>query len=409
MSNMIVKVDLNQFSIDGEGILVIDSLERGLPAKGGIRVHPNVTEEEIASLAAEMTRKCILADLPFGGAKGGIRLADLSRVREAMFAFGRELAKMNIIEERWCAAPDVNTDSNAVDAFVAGCASVTGWRRARLCATGKSTGIPHELGSTAFGVILSIEKAIEKLKSPFTLSSCSAIVEGIGEVGGNAVKILLGKGTKICGISDISGCVYKKDGLDKNKLLQLIESKKTISEWLQNFDDDFDLFDTKSSTLLKQEADILILAGPGRSMNPDTVKELKVKLIGEGANIAYIEPALRDEVNMRGIFSIPGIIANSGGVTSSFVEWKLENESLTGLPLDKKWEMVKENIHQRIESNMDDLCARYLKDSSKNPYIYAQDIAKERLEKAMKDKCELEARTKEINLQLEKEFAVYTR
>ena len=74
MSNMIVKVDLNQFSIDGEGILVIDSLERGLPAKGGIREHPQVTEEEIASLAAEMTRKCILADLPFGGAKGGITI-----------------------------------------------------------------------------------------------------------------------------------------------------------------------------------------------------------------------------------------------------------------------------------------------------------------------------------------------
>ena len=71
--------------------------------------------------------------------------------------------------------------------------------------------------------------------------------------------------------------------------------------------------------------------------------------------------------------------------------------------------MVKENIHQRIDGNMNDLCARYLEDPSKNPYIYAQEIAKERLEKAMKDKRELEARTKEINLQLEKEFAVYTR
>ena len=407
MANMIVKVDLNQFSIDGEGILVIDSLERGMPAKGGIRVHANVTEEEIGSLAAEMTRKCILADLPFGGAKGGIRLKDLSRVREAMFAFGRALAKMNIIEERWCAAPDVNTDSHAVDAFVAGCASVTGWRRARLCATGKSTGIPHELGSTAFGVILSVEKAIEKLHLPFSLSSASAIVEGIGEVGGNAVKILLENGTKIRGISDISGCIYKNDGLDGDALIRLIDSHKTIEESVNDLD--YDLFDTKTSTLLGMEADILILAGPGRSMNPETVPSLKVSLIGEGANIAYTDPALRDEVNARNIFSIPGIIANSGGVTSSFVEWKLENENLTNLPLEQKWEIVKENIHQRIERNMDDLCARYLKDKSKNPYSYAQDIAKERLEKAMEDKRELEAKTKEINLQLEREFAVYTR
>ena len=108
-----------------------------------------------------MTNKCILANLPFGGAKGGIRLQDMKQLEEAMFAFGRELAKMEILPDRWCAAPDVNTDSSAIDAFVAGCASVIGWRKSRLAATGKSTGIPHELGSTAFGVVLSIEETLK--------------------------------------------------------------------------------------------------------------------------------------------------------------------------------------------------------------------------------------------------------
>lgn len=149
MSENIIKINLYKFNIDGEAILVIDNTERGVPAEGGIRIHSKVTEEEITALSGEMTKKRILADLPFGGAKGGIRLAKLDQIEEAMFAFGRELAKMEILPYKWCAAPDVNTDSNAVDAFVAGCASVKGWRKARLAATGKSTGIPHELGSTA--------------------------------------------------------------------------------------------------------------------------------------------------------------------------------------------------------------------------------------------------------------------
>jgi len=102
MAETTVKIDLNKFGIDAEAILVIDCTERGVPAKGGIRVHTKVTEEEVAALAGEMTKKCILADLPFGGAKGGIRLANLEQVEEAMFAFGRELSKMEVLPYGWC-------------------------------------------------------------------------------------------------------------------------------------------------------------------------------------------------------------------------------------------------------------------------------------------------------------------
>lgn len=147
MAQTVIKIKLDKYRIDGEAILVIDMVDRTAPAKGGIRVHAQVTEAEISALAAEMTYKCILADLPFGGAKGGIRLADLSQVEEAMYAFGRELSKINFVPSKWCAAPDVNTDCKCIDAFIAGCASVKGWRKSRLAATGKSTGIPHELGS----------------------------------------------------------------------------------------------------------------------------------------------------------------------------------------------------------------------------------------------------------------------
>jgi glutamate dehydrogenase/leucine dehydrogenase len=407
MAETVIKIDLKKFAIDGEAILVIDNTERGIPSKGGIRIHSKVTEEEIGALASEMTKKCILADLPFGGAKGGIRLADLALVEEAMYAFGRELAKMEIVPDRWCAAPDVNTDSNAVDAFVSGCASVRGWRKARLAATGKSTGIPHELGSTAYGVVLAIEQAIANLDLPKRLDQSTVIVEGIGEVGGNAIRILMQKGSVVLGLSDITGMVYSASGLDRAVLRRMIDRKSRVVDAAEEFSDA--VFQKDPAALLTRQADILILAGPGRSMNQDNCPDLKVKIIGEGANIAYTDPALRDMVNAMGIFSIPGIIANSGGVTSSYEEWMLENENLVHLSIEEKWKKVKRSIELRICRNMAELCSIYREDGKRNPFDCALKMAGERLDKAMIETRQLEAQTKEINRRLEEKFKVYTK
>ena len=407
MSETIIKIDLSKFNIDGEAILVIDSTERGAPAKGGIRIHSKVTEEEISALSGEMTKKCILADLPFGGAKGGIRLANLDQVEEAMYAFGRELSKMELLPYKWCAAPDVNTNSIAVDAFVAGCASVKGWRKARLAATGKSTGIPHELGSTAYGVVLSIEETIKNLQMDINICSSFAIVEGIGEVGGNAIKLLLDKGTSILGVSDITGALYSENGLDGQKLKKALDEKVTVNNMTQIFSNA--RFEADPLTLLTKQAEILILAGPGRSLNEQNCKELKVKIIGEGANIAYTKPELRDLVNEAGIFSIPGVIANSGGVISSFEEWLLENENLIHMSLEAKWERVKTSIEQRIKRNIKELCSRVLSNNAKNPYNHALDMASERLVIATIESRKLEAQTKSVNKHLEEKFGVYTR
>lgn len=407
MAETMIKIDLNKFDIDAEAVLIIDSTERGVPAKGGIRVHSKITEEEVGSLAREMTKKCILADVPFGGAKGGIKLGNLELVEEAMFAFGRELAKMEILPDRWCAAPDVNTDCYAVDSFVAGCASVRGWRKARLAATGKSTGIPHELGSTAYGVVLSVEEIIKNMKLDIELSKATAIVEGTGEVGGNAIKILINKGVTIRGVSDITGALYSGDGLNSEQLRQLLEEKKTVLQMahaMQNAQ-----FESEPSTLLTKEADILILAGPGRSLNEANCRNLKVKIIGEGSNIAYTKFELRDVVNQMGIFSVPGIIANSGGVISSYEEWLLENENSIHISIDEKWKRVRRAIEKRIKRNIEELCSRVLVYKDKNPYTYALEMASERLKLATRASKELEAQTKKINKHLEEKFAVYTK
>jgi len=406
MANTVIKINLGKYHIDGEAILVIDTPERSVPAKGGIRIRKNLTEEEVAALAAEMTKKCLLADIPYGGAKGGIRLNNLEEVEKAMYAFGRELAKMDFLPYKWCAAPDVNTDSKAVDSFIAGCASVMGWRKARLAATGKSTGIPHELGSTAYGVVLSIEETIKELNLDFTMAGASVIIEGTGEVGGNAITLLSEKGSVILGVSDITGALYCETGLEAGKLIRLIEQKKSVKELAADFATA--QFQTEPASLLVKQADILVLAGPGRSLNEKNCPQLNVKLIAEGANIAYTQHALRDLVWKRGIYSIPGIIANSGGVISSYEEWMMETENLMHLPLEEKWSRVKKSIEKRITRNIRELCNKIRQEGTKNSYDLTLEMAERRMENVRLESKKLRVLTKKINKELEEKFAVYT-
>jgi len=407
MSETVIKINLDKYKIDGEAILVIDTVERTAPAKGGIRVHSRVSEEEISALAAEMTYKCILADLPYGGAKGGIRLKDLSQVDGAMYAFGRELAKIDFVPNKWGAAPDVNTDCKNIDAFVAGCASVKGWRKSRLAATGKSTGIPHELGSTAHGVVFSIEETLKNMDLGIALKGARVIIEGIGEVGGNAIKILLDKGAIIVGVSDISGAIYCPEGLAATSLCSLIDSRTSLKEGAENFDGAQYYLD--SAALLTRAADILVLAGPGRSMNPIVCDQLNVKLIAEGANIAYTTDELRRVVHARGIISIPGIIANSGGVISSYEEWLLENEGLISMPIEYKWERVKCSVETRISRNITEICIMMKADTDKNPLQCAWEMADKRLEQKRIETRQLRNLTKQINSELEEKFSVFTK
>ena len=233
------------------------------------------------------------------------------------------------------------------------------------------------------------------------------IVEGIGEVGGNAIKILVDNGATILGISDITGALYCESGLDGNTLKNVIDEKKPVLQIAGIFENA--QFEQKPSSLLTKQADILILAGLGRSINEDICKNLKVKIIGEGANIAYTRPELRDMANGMGIFSIPGIIANSGGVISSYEEWLLENENLIHIPIEEKWMRVKTSIEKRIKLNIKELCSRVIEYSGKNPYSYALDMAAERLKTATEESKKLEAQTKMINRCLEEKFGVKER
>jgi glutamate dehydrogenase/leucine dehydrogenase len=406
MAETVIKINLEKYRVDGEGILVIDTIERSVPAKGGIRVHQNVTEQEIADLAREMTKKCTLAGIPFGGAKGGIRMSNLDNINRAMYGFGRELAKLDFIPYKWCAAPDINTNCESVDAFIAGCASVKGWRKSRLAATGKSTGIPHELGSTGYGVVLAVETLIAELGLDIDLSAASAIVEGTGEVGGNAVRFMIEKGVTIRGVSDISGALYSPVGLDSELLMKCVEEGVSVKEMTGKFDNI--VYFADSGSLLEQEADILILAGPGRSITGDNWDKLQVGIIGEGANLAISTSEVREKIARKGIHSIPGIIANSGGVISSYEEWMVENENLVLQSLDEKWERVKVSLTSRITRNIKDLAVKIKEHPCRSTYELALNLADERLEVFQDETRTLRSMTKSINKDLEEKYSVFT-
>ncbi len=164
-----------------------------------------------------------------------------------------------------------------------------------------------------------------------------------------------------------------------------------------------------SPRLLEKPADILVLAGPGRSITEKNVDSLKIKLIAEGANIAYTNNELRNTVCKNGIISIPGIIANSGGVISSYEEWMLENEGLISISLNEKWDRVKSSIKQRITRNICELCEKIKMKPCLDTYSLALELADERKLKSKNEDRQLRKHTKLINSMLEKKYAIYTK
>ncbi len=351
MSKLRIKINLDKYVPDAEAIVVIDTIERGVPAKGGIRIHPNVTEEEITALAQEMSRKCTIAELPFGGGKAGIKLINMEDSNKALYGLGRELAKMEIIPNKFCAGPDLNTDCQSMDAFAAGCASIKGWRKSRLSVTGKSTGVPHELGTTSFGLIVAAERYISNKNLPINVAKASVNVEGIGEVGGNAIRHLMNKGSKITGISDTSGCVFNAESLSNYTLSKLLDLNCSIASMKEAFTDAE--FSANPADLLVKPADILILASPGQTMSEEIAPQIQAKFIVEGANIAYTSKAARQIVHNSNIPSIPGIVANSGGTIASYIEWMLETSNQMPLNKDILWSMLEKEITSRIFKGVD--------------------------------------------------------
>lgn len=335
-------------------VLVIDNTVRG-PAKGGIRMTPTVNVDEVFRLARTMTFKNALADLPFGGGKSGIifdpKTHPVEKKKELMVEYGRQLK--NIAPKMYVAAPDVNTAEEEMKWFVEGNGSL------KSC-TGKPSdmgGLPHEFGSTGFGVAHSTMIAAKYAK--IKTEGATVAIEGFGNVGTFAAKFLSQLGMKIAAVSDSKGVIYNKDGLNVEQLLKTKESSGSVVNYKPG-----EVMQGKQ--LFELPVDIVIPAAMPDSINKDNVDRIKAKIVIEAANIP-MTPEIEQRLYEKGVLVVPDFVANAGGVISSYSEYRgYDKEKMFGL------------VERKIKKNTKLVLARARKENVK-PRDAAMKIAEERI------------------------------
>ncbi|NYZ73898.1 Glu/Leu/Phe/Val dehydrogenase [Candidatus Micrarchaeota archaeon] len=289
-----------------QGVCVIHNTARG-PGKGGIRMVPDVTVEEVMGLARAMTWKNAMADLPFGGAKSGIRVDPRKLTPEQkeahMRAFARKIKE--VVPGEYIAGPDMNTTEKEMAQF----ADELGTPKA---CTGKPLsvgGLPHELGSTGFGVAISTRVAVKHMGKD--LHGMTVAIEGFGNVGTFAMKFLEEWGAKVVAVSDSKGTIYAKDGLRYADLMKIKAEKGTVTaEKGEKLD---------AAKLFELPVDILIPGARPDVIHKGNVANIKAKMVAEAANLPAkydIEQVLMN----KGVVVLPDFVANAGGVISSYCE-----------------------------------------------------------------------------------------
>ncbi|PIR87813.1 MAG: Glu/Leu/Phe/Val dehydrogenase [Candidatus Harrisonbacteria bacterium CG10_big_fil_rev_8_21_14_0_10_45_28] len=347
------------------GVVVIDNRNLGV-AKGGFRMTPEVTAYEVSRLARGMTFKNSLAGLPFGGGKGGIRYDHRSISPAQKKAIVQDFAKKlkGLIPDFYISGPDMNIAEAEMEWFASANGSwnsCTG-KPAKYCKA-KKCGLPHELGSTGFGVALSAVAAAKH--QGIDIKGATVAVAGYGNVGQFAHKFLQEKGAVVVAISDSRGTLYNKEGLDWKKCWD-IKNKKggTVTSSKEG--------EVKHrDTIYEMKVDVLIPAAGSDVINDKNVKRVKAKVVVEGANIP-MKPNHEAILHKKGTLVIPDIIANSGGVISSYAE-------LQGYSPAKMFKLVEEKIMPNVRAILKTMDAKNML-----PRDAALKIARDRVLKAKK-------------------------
>jgi glutamate dehydrogenase (NAD(P)+) len=289
-----------------QGVCVIHNTARG-PGKGGIRMVPDLTTEEVMGLARAMTWKNAMADLPFGGAKSGIK-ADSKKItplqkEELMRSFARKIA--DVVPDEYIAGPDMNVTEREMAQF----ADELGTPKA---CTGKPAGVgglPHELGSTGFGVAVSTRVAVKHMGK--SLNGMTVAIEGFGNVGTFAMKFLEEWGAKVVAVSDSKGTIYDKGGLKYADLMKIKLEKGTVTAAKGE--------KLEAAKLFELPVDILIPGARPDVIHKDNVANVKAKIVAEAANLpARYE--IEQVLMKKGVVVLPDFVANAGGVISSWCE-----------------------------------------------------------------------------------------
>ena len=309
------------------------------PAKGGIRYHPDVSLDEVTALAAWMTWKCAVVHIPFGGAKGGIVCDPTKMSRPELEALTRRyVAEIvdNIGPEKDVPAPDVNTNDQIM-AWVMDTYSMHVGHTATAVVTGKPIEMGGSLGrreATGRGVMIATREAAKHLG--LDISGLRIGIQGFGNVGSVSADLLAQAGAKVVAVTDWKGGAYNERGLDIAKLLAYAaEHDKTVD----GFPGGHRLSNDK---LWGLDLDVLIPAALENQITMENAASIKAKIITEGAN-GPTTPDAHSYLHGRGVFIIPDILANSGGVTTSYFEWVQDRYGYF-------WE--EKDVNDRLEKKM---------------------------------------------------------
>ena len=291
------------------------SIIRG-PGKGGIRYHPNVTLDEVQALAAWMTFKCACVGIPFGGAKGGIICDPKSMSRGELERLTRRYTAelIDVIgPDQDVPAPDVNTDQQIM-AWVMDTYSMHRRRTDTAVVTGKPVIMGGSLGrreATGRGVQYCVRSMAAHLEMP--LDKIKIVVQGFGNVGSVAANLLAQDGCKIVAVGDQYGAIKNPKGLNIEKLLEHVANTGKVVDFP-------DSEPIESAQLLFQKCDVLIPAALENVITGKNAKKIRARVVAEGAN-GPTTPEADAILAERGVYVIPDILCNAGGVTVSYFEW----------------------------------------------------------------------------------------
>jgi glutamate dehydrogenase (NAD(P)+) len=297
------------------GYRVQHSIARG-PAKGGIRYSPDVSLDEVRALASWMTWKCAVVNIPFGGAKGGV-ICDPKKMSQGELERLTRRYTAELVEfigpEKDVPAPDMGTDEQTM-AWIMDTYSMHQRQTVTAVVTGKPVNIGGSRGrreATGRGISVVCDSALKHLNLP--VEGCRVIIQGFGNVGSNAAKLLYEKGYTITGVAEWDGALYNAKGIDIPSLLSHQKRAGTITGFAGAEAVD-------AAELITRQCEILIPAATENVITSRNAAQLNCRILCEGANGPTTVVA--DEILAeKGVFVIPDILANAGGVTTSYFEW----------------------------------------------------------------------------------------
>jgi glutamate dehydrogenase (NAD(P)+) len=342
------------------------------PGKGGIRFHQSVTAREVMALAAEMTLKCAVVDIPFGGAKGGVRVDPASLSDGELERLTRRYTwdiSLMLGPDRDVPAPDVNTDARVMSwvmdtmSMVRG-EALTGVVTGKPLAIGGSRG---HVGATSQGVLICSRAIFQELGMP--MAGARAVVQGHGKVGGPLCYLLSSAGMRVVAVTDALGGVYNPAGLDTLALADHVARRGTVAG--------FEMADyLDPSTLWEIECELAVPAALDGTITARVAETMGARVIVEAANGPTL-PEADPVLERRGIVLVPDILANAGGVTASYFEWAQSRQGFA-------WEetVVAERLRRIMESAFQSVWERS-RDLKVTLRRGAAAVALERLEEAI--------------------------